>query len=35
VWDVVERFLRDRRTISPRAPNVPRLIGVERNQGLA
>jgi sulfur-oxidizing protein SoxB len=35
VWDVVERFLRDRKTISPRAPNVPRLIGVERNQGLA
>ena len=35
VWDVVERFLRDRKTIAPRTPNVPRLIGVERNQGLA
>ena len=35
VWDVVERYLRDRRTIAPRAPNLPRLIGMERNPGLA
>jgi sulfur-oxidizing protein SoxB len=35
VWDVVERFLKDKKTIAPRAPNLPRLIGVERNQGLA
>jgi sulfur-oxidizing protein SoxB len=35
VWDVVERYLRDRKTIAPRTPNVPRLIGMERNQGLA
>ncbi len=35
VWDVVERYLKDRKTIAPRAPNVPRLIGVEKNQGLA
>jgi len=34
VWDVVERYLKDRKTIAPRAPNVPRLIGMERNQGL-
>jgi sulfur-oxidizing protein SoxB len=34
VWDVVERYLKDRKTIKPRAPNVPRLIGVEKNQGL-
>jgi sulfur-oxidizing protein SoxB len=35
VWDVVERYLRDRKTIAPRAPNVPRLIGMARNAGLA
>ena len=35
VWDVVERYLRDRKTIAPRVPNLPRLIGMERNQGLA
>ncbi len=35
VWDVVERYLKDRKTITPRAPNVPRLIGMEKNQGLA
>ena len=34
VWDVVERYLKDRKTITPRAPNVPRLIGVGKNQGL-
>jgi sulfur-oxidizing protein SoxB len=35
VWDVVEHYLKDRKTIAPRAPNMPRLVGVERNQGLA
>ena len=35
VWDVVERYLRDKKTIAPRAPNLPRLIGMERNPGLA
>ncbi len=35
VWDVVERYLKDRKTIAPRAPNVPRLIGMERNPGLS
>ena len=35
VWDLVERYLKDRKTITPRAPNVPRLIGVEKNPGLA
>ena len=35
VWDVVERYLKDRKTIAPRTPNVPRLIGVARNPGLA
>ena len=35
VWDVVERYLRDKKTIAPRAPNLPRLIGMEHNPGLA
>jgi sulfur-oxidizing protein SoxB len=35
VWDIVERYLKDRRTIAPRKPNLPRLIGMERNAGLA
>ena len=34
-WDVVERYLKDKKTIAPKAPNVPRLIGMEKNQGLA
>ena len=34
VWQLVERYLKDKKTISPRTPNVPRLIGVERNTGL-
>ena len=34
-WDVVEHYLKDKKTIAPRTPNVPRLIGMERNQGLA
>ena len=35
IWDVVEHYLKDRKTIAPRAPNVPRLIGMENNAGLA
>ena len=35
VWDVVERYLRDRKTIAPRALNLPRLIGMDGNPGLA
>ena len=35
VWEVVERYLRDRKTIAPRTLNLPRLIGMEHNQGLA
>ena len=34
-WDVVERYLKDRKTITPREPNVPRLVGAENNQGFA
>ncbi|HUK05555.1 MAG TPA: thiosulfohydrolase SoxB [Burkholderiales bacterium] len=33
VWDVVERYLRDRKTLAPRALKLPRLIGVGRNPG--
>lgn len=35
VWDVVERYLKDTKVIKPRAPNLPRLIGMSGNQGLA
>jgi sulfur-oxidizing protein SoxB len=35
VWDVVEAYLRDRRTIAPPRVNVPRLIGVDGNPGIA
>jgi sulfur-oxidizing protein SoxB len=34
-WDLVERYLKDRKTIAARAPNLPRLIGMERNPGIA
>ena len=33
-WDVVERYLKDRKIITPRALNVPKLVGMEKNQGL-
>jgi sulfur-oxidizing protein SoxB len=35
VWDVVERYLKDRKTIAARTPNLPRLIGMDRSPGLA
>jgi sulfur-oxidizing protein SoxB len=35
VWDVVEGYLKDIKTIKPRAPNLPRIIGLSGNQGLA
>ena len=28
VWELVERYLRNRKSIAPLAPNRPRLIGV-------
>jgi S-sulfosulfanyl-L-cysteine sulfohydrolase len=34
VWDVVAGWLRDKKTVAPRAVNVPRLIGVQGNPGL-
>jgi sulfur-oxidizing protein SoxB len=35
VWDVVERFLKDRKVVKAVAPNQPRLIGMDGNPGLA
>jgi sulfur-oxidizing protein SoxB len=35
VWEVLERYLKDRKTVAPLTPRLPRLIGVERNPGLA
>ena len=35
VWELVEKWLRSKRTVSPRHPNLPRLIGVEGNPGVS
>jgi sulfur-oxidizing protein SoxB len=35
IWEVVARWLRDKKTITPRQLNTPRLIGVGGNAGLA
>jgi sulfur-oxidizing protein SoxB len=35
VWDVVEKYLRSGEIVKNRTPNVPRLIGVNRNPGFA
>jgi sulfur-oxidizing protein SoxB len=35
MWDVVARYLRDRKTVAPLRPNVPALRGVAGNAGLA
>ncbi len=35
IWEVVARWLRDKKTITPRQLNTPRLIGVAGNPGLA
>ncbi len=35
IWDVVETYLRDQKTITPRRLNVPKLMGVAGNPGLA
>jgi sulfur-oxidizing protein SoxB len=34
IWEVVERYLRDRKTIGTLQPNTPKLIGVAGNPGL-
>jgi len=35
IWDVLEKYLRDRKTIAAPALNVPKLVGIERNAGIA
>src|SRR5262249_18216724 len=35
IWELVERYLKAHKTIAPRTPNLPRLVGVEHNPGLA
>lgn len=35
IWDVIERYLRDQRTIQPRTLNLPALMGVSGNPGIA
>lgn len=35
IWEVVSRWLRDKKTVTPRKLNTPRLIGVAGNPGLA
>jgi len=35
IWDVVARYLRDRKTVPPLSPNVPALRGVAGNAGVA
>ncbi|MDP2829582.1 MAG: thiosulfohydrolase SoxB [Sulfuricellaceae bacterium] len=35
IWDVVAKYLRDKKTISPRKLNMPKLVGVEGNPGIA
>jgi sulfur-oxidizing protein SoxB len=35
IWDVVVRYLKDKKTVAPRKLNLPRLDGVAGNPGLA
>jgi sulfur-oxidizing protein SoxB len=35
IWNVVAGYLRDKKTIQPRALNLPKLVGVEGNAGIA
>ncbi|TAK40710.1 MAG: thiosulfohydrolase SoxB, partial [Betaproteobacteria bacterium] len=35
VWDVVTRYLRERRSVAPVKLNLPRLVGIERDPGIA
>ncbi len=35
IWEVVGRWLRAQKTIAPRRPNLPRLVGVEGDPGMA
>jgi sulfur-oxidizing protein SoxB len=35
IWDVVVRYLKDKKVVAPRRLNLPRLEGVAGNSGLA
>ena len=35
VWEVIEAWLKARKTITPRRLNLPRLIGMQGNPGAA
>jgi len=35
IWDVITKYLRDRKTIARVSPNLPKLVGVEGNPGIA
>jgi sulfur-oxidizing protein SoxB len=35
IWDVVGRWLRAQKTVAPRKPNLPRLVGVDGDPGMA
>jgi sulfur-oxidizing protein SoxB len=34
IWDVITKYLRDRKTIARVSPNLPKLVGVEGNPGI-
>jgi sulfur-oxidizing protein SoxB len=34
VWEVIETYLKARRSIAPPRVNMPRLVGVEKNPGV-
>jgi sulfur-oxidizing protein SoxB len=35
IWEVLAKYLRDRKTIGHVTPNLPKLVGVEGNPGIA
>ena len=35
IWDVVAAWLRDKKVITPRKPNLPKLVGVQGNPGIS
>ncbi len=35
IWDIVARYLRDKKVIAPRKLNLPKLVGMGKNPGIA
>jgi sulfur-oxidizing protein SoxB len=35
IWELVARYLRREKHVTPLVPNAPRLVGLGRNAGLA